>query len=468
MTPTQPGLTRIRQFLLLASFLAYSPFASALDLMQAYTSALGQDAELAESEAALSSAREQVPISRAATLPSLSLDGSLARQWEDNSAVPSVSFTQRNVGLNLRYPLYRPQNTATLDQARLRATAAEFQYEGVRQNLIIRTAQAYFDLLAAHNNLETVLAQKAAITEQLAAAKRNFQLGSATVADQQEAQARFDLTVAQELASRNALAVAQSALSILTGQQIAGIIQLPPAISLADLDVGSEEEWVSSAIEGDLAVRQAVIAVEVAKREVQRQQYAKRPTVDLVGSVANVRNPSSTFLNTTSNNKSVGVQFGIPIYTGGGVSAQTRQAVANLKRAEAELLRTRRTAEQTSRQAYLGLINGLGQVKALEAAEASSELALKSNRVGYRVGVRINVDVLNAQQQLYETRRDLARARYDVLINNLLLRSTTGQLTEQNLETVAGLLTEPIVVGQFPREDVNPAPSQNKPAETKK
>src|SRR5690606_5969553 len=179
------------------------------------------------------------------------------------------------------------------------------------------------------------------------------------------------------------------------------------------------------------------------KREIDRQRYARYPTVDVVGSVGRAEDAAFNLVGVNSNSAVVGVQLSVPLYTGGGIDARVREAAASHDRSLSDLENTRRQAEQGARQAYLGLNSGLAQVRALEAAERSSRLALDSNLLGYQVGVRINVDVLNAQQQLFSALRDLARARYDVLLNSLRLRSTAGTLQAADVIAIDDLLTPP-------------------------
>ncbi len=439
----QPAITRRTRVLIAATLglTALPAHAEQFDLIQVYQQALVSDSVLNSARAQLESVRYLVPQARAGTLPSVSANANLTRNWSRTNVSPSTSFTNRGYGIGRSYPVFRLQNVATYDQAKLRFAQAEAQFANAQQDLILRVARAYFDALAAANDLNTVKSQKTAIAEQLAAAKRNFEVGTATVTDQQEAQARYDLTIAQELASQNALAVRLSALSILTNRKITKLADLREGVTLAAPEPKVQTDWTDRAREDNFGVSQARIGAEVARREIDRQRYARYPTVDIVGGINRNQDPSSSLIGINSTNSSLGLQLGIPLYTGGLISARVRQASADADRASADLEGAQRSAEQASRELFLGLMSGLGQVRALEAAEKSSRLALDSNRLGYQVGVRINVDVLNAQQQLFSTQRDLARARYDVLVNGLSLKSTVGALTEQDLRDVSSMLT---------------------------
>lgn len=437
MKKTAPNLVRTAAA---AALLGFSTLGWSYDLIQAYRDALLNDAQLNSARASLEASRQLVPQARAGLRPSVSATAGVTRNWNDTNLAPSSQFTSQNYGIGLNYPLYRPQNVSALEQSKLQLELAEASFGAAQQDLILRVAQAYFDVLAAADDLTTVQSQKEAIAEQLAAAKRNFEVGTATVTDQQEAQARFDLTLAQELASENALAVRRAALAQLTGKPVQALADLRDGVTLTNPEPAVQSVWTERARETNFSVLQAGFAAEVARREIDRQRYARRPTVDLTGNLSHNRNPSSALAGVNSNNAALGLQLAVPLYTGGAITARVREAAANLDKANSDLEVARRAAEQASREAYLGLVSGLGQVRALEAAERSSRLALESNQLGYQVGVRINVDVLNAQQQLFSTQRDLAQARYDVLVNGLRLKATTGTLQETDLRSIASLL----------------------------
>lgn len=426
----------------------------ALDLMQSYRDAQANDTQVASALAQLAATREVVPQARAGLLPQVVASGAITPQETDTNLAPSRNFVGQSYGVQLSFPLYRLQNVTLLEQSKLQASLGETQFIGIRQELIVRVAQAYFTVLGAQDNLETILAQKRAISEQLASAKRNFEVGTTTITDQQEAQARFDLTVAQELSALNDLAVARSAFVQLIGRPVSELEVLPRGVALQGPQPSGESAWVTSARNDSYSVLQAQIATEIARREIDLQRYAKYPTVDVVSSISHARNSSATFVGVRANTAAVGLQVGIPLYTGGAIDSRVRQAAASHDRALADLETARRTAEQTARQSFLGLTSGLAQVNALEAAERSSQLALDSNLLGYQVGVRINIDVLNAQQQLFTTRRDLSRARYDVLISGLQLKYTAGTLDEADLRVIDALLVPP---SSIPPSAVNPS-----------
>lgn len=417
--------------------------AFALDLMQAWRAALANDAQLASARSQLQATRERVPQARAGLLPSVNATAALMPQSVDPGVGPTRDFTARTYAIQLTYPLFRLQNVESFEQSRLQVSAGEAQYAQATQDLALRLSQAYFDVLAAQDNLDTLRAQMRAISEQLAAARRNFEVGTATITDQQEAQARYDLASAQEIAARNDLEVRRAALAQLIGQPVGELDALRPGLVLEGPQPAGEADWVRSARDNNLTVQQQRVASEIARREIDRQRYGHYPTVDVVGSLQRVENSAYAFVGLRTDSAVLGLQLSIPIYAGGGIEARVREAAASHARSQSDLENARRQAEQGARQAYLGLNSGLAQVGALEAAERSSRLALESNLLGYQVGVRINIDVLNAQQQLYSTQRDLARARYDALLNGLRLKSTAGVLGEADVAQVNALLVPP-------------------------
>ncbi len=412
----------------------------ALDLMQAWRAALANDAQLASARSQLQATRERVPQARAGLLPSVNATASLMPQSVDPNVGPTRDFTARTYAIQLSYPLFRLQNVESFEQSKLQVSAGEAQYAQATQDLALRLSQAYFDVLAAQDNLDTLRAQMRAISEQLAAAKRNFEVGTATITDQQEAQARYDLASAQEIAARNDLEVRRAALAQLIGQPVGELDVLRPGLVLDGPQPAGEADWVSNARDNNLVVQQQRVASEIARREIERQRYGHYPTVDVVGTLQRAENSTYAFVGVRADSAMLGLQLSIPIYAGGGIEARVREAAASHARSQSDLENARRQAEQGARQAYLGLNSGLAQVGALEAAERSSRLALESNLLGYQVGVRINIDVLNAQQQLYSTQRDLARARYDALLNGLRLKSTAGALGEADVAQVNALL----------------------------
>ncbi|MBA4194217.1 MAG: channel protein TolC, partial [Comamonadaceae bacterium] len=340
-------------------------------------------------------------------------------------------------------PLYRPVAKLADEQATLSRDIAQARLTQAEQDLIVRTTQAYFDVLAAQDTLTFVQAQKTAVAEQLAAAQRNFEVGTATVTDAREAQARFDLVVAQEIAAENDLRVKKLALDQLVGRSNTAPRPLVLPVSLPPLSPADPQAWLNMAGEQHPSIVQARRNLEIAQLETGKAEAGHKPTVDLVASYGTSRAPSSIQGvpgNVRTNTGSVGVQFNLPLFAGFAVQNRVKETLALEEKARNDLEGARRGVDQSARSAYFGVLSGQGQVKALEAAEASSQSALDANRLGYQVGVRINIDVLNAQSQLFQTKRDLAQARYNVLLGSLRLRQAAGVLTSDDLRPINSLL----------------------------
>jgi outer membrane protein len=337
--------------------------------------------------------------------------------------------------------LFRWANWQQYEQGKLSVVISEAQFAQAKQDLIVRVGQAYFDVLAAQDTLATLQAQKVAISEQLASAKRNFEVGTSTITDTHEAQARYDLATAQEFAAQSDLQVKRSALQQIIGKEAGELATLKAGVKLNSPQPAAVNEWVSSAEKQNFNVVASEVAVEVAKREIERNRAGHYPTLDLVASTGRTATGGASSTGTgVVKPTTIGVQWSIPLFAGFAVDSKVKEAVALQEKARNDLETNRRSAAQGARQAYTGVTSGLAQVKAYEAAEISSQSALDSNKLGYQVGVRINIDVLNAQQQLYTTRQNLAKARYDTIMNGLRLKSAAGTLKEEDLSEVNTLL----------------------------
>jgi outer membrane protein len=462
MTDSQGRLTMTpapkRRFLSLAPVaaaiaLAWMPaWANAQSLRELYEAARAYDATYLAARALHDSAQYRVGQAEAANKPNVGLAANAQRTDADVPATVSRGVTipdsaghrysnSIEASVNATQSLYNRSNSVVIEQARRAYEVAQADLETAEQDLIVRVAQAYFDVLAAQDTLSTAQTGKKAISEQLASAKRNFEVGTATITDTREAQARFDLSTAQEIAAENDLRTKRIALDQLVGRAnvmpkaLAAPVVLPEP---APADVGV---WVGNADTQHPLVRKTRLALDIAKLETERARAAEGPTVDLVGSVGANRT-TGTATPTPGNTTSavVGLQLRMPLYTGGLTQNRIKETLSLEDKARNDLDAARRGVAQGTRVAFYGLQSGRAQVSALEAAESSSKLALEATQLGYRVGVRVNLDVLNAQTQLYQTQRDLARARYDVVVNGLRLRQASGQLRADDVNAVNTLL----------------------------
>lgn len=420
--------------------------AQAQSLVEVYDLARGYDATFLAARSQYDANLARAEQAQAGLRPQAAL-GAGANWNNRNSSADSLdsTYNSQNVTLSGSQPLYRPSNRASAQQGELSVDVARAQLQAAEQDLIVRTTQAYFDVLAAEDTMTFVRAQKAAVAEQLAAAKRNFEVGTTTVTDSREAQARYDLVIAQEIAAENDLRVKKLALDQLVGKSGVSPKPLATPVALPPLQPADPQAWVQQAESGHPSVVQASKGLEIAQLETRKAEAGRLPTLDLVGQYQVARAPSgsSSISGYVRNNTAtVGLQFNLPLYTGGAVQNRIKETLALEDKARTDLEGAKRAVSQATRSAYLGVLSGQSQVKALEAAEASSQSSLDANKLGYQVGVRINIDVLNAQSQLYQTKRDLAVARYNVLIGGLRLKQASGQLVADDLQAVNGLLAK--------------------------
>ena len=440
------------------------------DLLTLYREALGNDAVLASARALQTATQEQVPQARAALLPSLGAsaryDYNLYRSATPGFPTDSSNYSVYGGGLDLTVPVYRPQNWTALDQAKLTVVQSEAQLAQSQQDLALRVATAYFNVLAARDQLIALVASKQATGEQLQQARREFEVGTKTIIDTNEAQARFDQIAAQEQVALGALLVRRSELQVIIAREpdtLAPLRERPNLNPPLPQDINA---WVRAAEIGSYSVQIAASSYEIATREIQRQRDAYKPTVDLVSgyNINKFNGTQATDTNPRINSGSVGVVLNVPIYTGGLIQSRVREALALQERSSFDLESARRNAANLARDAFTGVNFGLAQVSALESAEVSARTQLESTQLGYEVGVRIQLDVLNATTQLVQTQRDLKRARYDVLLAGLRLKSAAGTLGDDDIQAVNALLdiAEPITVPELPAVNVR-SPQRTSP-----
>ncbi len=410
---------------------------SLLDLYQSarnydatYQAAKAQfDATIARGEQSLGGIYPSANFSASATQTSQASDLPVLNGMSYNAQAGTISVTQ---------PLYRPANWASYLQGKKQQELAQAQLTAAEQDLIIRISQAYFDVLAAADNGEYVRSLKAATAEQLASAKRNFEVGSATIIDTRDAQAKYDLVLAQELAADNDLRVKSLALDQIAGKEGSKPKPLLAPVALGHLLPDDVSQWVTLSETSNPTLAQLQTALDVAKLETEKAEAGHKPTLDLTGSYTASNNTGSMTIPTafTLNATTIGLVFNVPLFAGYSIQNRVKETLALEEKARNDLEAARRNVAQATRAAFFGVKTGLSQVLAYEAAEASSQSALESNQLGYRVGVKVNIDVLNAQSQLYSTKAQLSKARYDVLVGELKLRQSVGTLAMDDLQPI--------------------------------
>ncbi len=421
--------------------------AQAESLVDLYQAAKGYDAAYLSAKAQADSVQYQVEQAYALLRPSLGLKASATRSHFESSAdmssVPpayasfypsSTNTTNKTAGLAAKMPLLNRSDAAKVDQAEQSLEAAKADLTIAENDLAARLTQAYFDVLAAQDVLTTTQANKKALAEQLASAKRNFEVGNATITDTREAQARFDLASAQEIAATNDLQVKRIALDQLVGRKD---VTPSPLLTPANLDAlapGQMDDWVAQTSASPV-VRKAEVGLKVAKLEIDKAKAGNWPTLDAVANLSRSKVDSSSQQATSASgtNASIGIELNMPLYAGGAIQNRVKEVLSLSEKAERDVDNAKRSVALATRQAFSGVQSGLAQVKAYEAAEASAKLALEATQLGYRVGVRINKDVLDAQTALSSTQKDLYKARYDVIVGSIKLKQAAGTLKPDDL-----------------------------------
>ena len=439
---------QVRYLLGMLLFASVSVQADAIDLIEIYHLAQSNDPTFEAARYALEAAQQKIPQARAGLLPLVSANGN------DNSTRAASQFTgipivNRDVHawtwtLQLTQPLIRVQNVFAYSQSLSQVDEATAQYARVEQDMILRVTQAYFDVLVAEESIAVSDAQLRAAEQQLELATRGFSAGANAVTDMHEAKARVGLARSQRVAASNELEIKRSELEKIVGQLPGALVALQPAVVVPKPQPDDPHAWIDQAREKNPAVLAPKAALAAAEDEVWKNRAGHLPTLDLVASYG--KNFSSGSLTTPadfatrSNSSMAGLQLTVPFFAGGSVNSHVSEAIANKFKAADELEVARRQAGTDARQAYSAIMNGLAQIDALESAVESSQSAVKGNQVGYRLGIHMNIDVLNAEQQLYTARRDLVKARYDTLFQGLKLKAAAGVLTESDLASINSML----------------------------
>jgi len=427
-----------------AAVLCTGGAASGEDLLQVYREAQKSDPAIAAARSQWEATQERVPQARSALLPQLSASGQANINNYDATIDSrpknsfSANYSQGNLTFSASQPLYRPQYVVALDQAREQVSQSDYTFAISQQDLIIRTSVAYFDVLLAEFNVELAEQQKKAVAEQLAQAKRNFEVGTATITDTNEAQAKYDQIVATEIQARNDLDRRRTALMAIIGRLPKTLKRIGRGFDAALPDPNNPDYWVDRALKENLSVRFSQSNYEIASLEVDRARAGHYPTLDLVASAGAQASTGSASSDFSANSRTalLGVVLNVPIYTGGFVNSRVRETISLQDKARADLETAKRSAVTNAQDGFSGVNSAAAAVKAFEQAVASAEVALQSNILGQEVGIRTNLDVLNVQQNVFSTRRDLANAYFQYMLAVLRLKASVGSLTEQDVEAI--------------------------------
>ena len=446
--------------------------APASDLLAVYQRALQNDPQLREAEANRLAILESKPQALAALLPQLSASGVVTRdnyngtqnttqavsttpggpiQLESFPFDGRINTTTHRYGVDLRQNIFRWENWVALKRADAQVAQAEADYQAAQQDLIARVAQRYFDVLAAQDDLEAQQTALISIQRQLDQAEARYQIGLIAVTDVEEARAAHDSGAAAVIAAKRTLASMQELLREITGDPVDALARPIEPFELANPDPISEDKWVEMALQQNLSLVSSRLAADIARENVSSARGGHFPSLDLVGTRYKANsNGTDTFSDGTpaggtsldQNQRTIGLQLTFPIYAGGMVSSQVRQAVYLHRASKERVERVARQTEHDARDAYLGVLAEISRVKALRRAVASNAVSLRATESGYEAGTRTAVDVLQSRQLWVQATTGYSRSRYDYMINVLKLQQAAGTLSQQSLEKINALLTE--------------------------
>ena len=414
-------------------------------LSDMYQNALKYDPTLASANSANKAAQEIIEQGKALYRPTVSFNAGINASRTKNKSIGTGnpfraegrnSFEGYNYGVEARQPIYRKQNLVQMEQTRTQVSQADKQLHLSQQQLMLRTTESYFQVLDTQDKIALIDSQKTAILGQLDQAKANFEVGTATITDVNEAQARHDLVVAQRVAAINDFEVSKRNVQAITGEIPDLLATVKPDIQVTHLKQGMLD-WMRVAHENNLNIQIQQDNLKLAEQEYERAKAGHLPTLDAVASYNNTySNGSANGFGSDLDNGTIGLELQIPLYQGGAISSRQRQAALNKEKARNDLEIAVRQTDLETQRAFLNLSTSIAQVKALEQAVISSQSQLDSTKLGYEVGVRTSVDVLNAQQQLFSAKRDILQARYNYLVNIIRLKFSTGMVAEPDLQDI--------------------------------
>lgn len=412
------------------------------DLLDIYRLAQENDPQLRAAQAAYQAAQETKAQSRAALLPQVNLSANYTHNNQDitkttnpYSSTGESDYDSKGYTLSLSQSIYHHDSYVRLRQTDASIAKAKAEFEAARQGTVLRVAQAYFDLLAAEDNLTTAQASKRAISQQLRQTQQRFEVGLSAITDVHEAQAGYDAAVAAEIAAQNQLDVARENLRAIIGRDPVALATLKDEVPLLMPDPANISDWVEQAKRENLSLLAAESASRVAAEEMNRRQAGHYPTLDLVASQSYTDSTDYEY-GSERTDTAIGLQLNVPIYSGGLTTAQTREARALYNQATESLEQQRRTTIRDARSAYLAVTTGISQVKARKQALSSAQTALEATQAGFEVGTRTAVDVLNAQQVRFQAQSEYYKARYDYILASLQLKQAAGSLSESDLAKV--------------------------------
>ncbi len=467
-------INKFNTLLLTLGVFSLSGTAHAASLLEIYQQALQGDPQIHEAEARRLAALEAKPQARGVYLPQLNFSSSYGTSKDSGprlvllpGGAQTVTVTSESDalqwGFDLRQTIFRWDQIVGLRRADKTIARAEAVREGAQQDLIVRVAQRYFDVLAAEDRLNSITADREAIARQLEQAKQRFDVGLIAITDVQESQAAYDNSVANDIGARRSLATAREFLREITGEYVEELNAPGDDFPLLNPEPNSEKTWVDMSLSQNLNLVASRLDEGLARDEISFRRNGHYPTLDLVASKGERDADTTTqiptlpdnFQTLSSKSDSIGLQFNIPLFAGGGTSSRVREAVYLHRASREQLQRVTRETERQARDSYLGVLAEIARVNALEQAVSSSQTALEATQAGYEVGTRTIVEVLNSQFALYVAITNYYQSRYDYIMNALRLKQAAGSLQIQDLEQIDQCLSDRPSPGQVrpvPRE----------------
>lgn len=434
--------------------LGHSAHLRAENLLAIFERALQNDPIIKQIEAKRSAAGESREQGLARLFPTIALTGASGREWRHNRIVnlnnlfpSSQEYWNHSFSLNVTQPLFHWDHWIKLSQSDNQIAQAQADYEAELQNLIVRTTEAYFNVLAAQDNLRFTTAEKESITKQLEQAKARFEAGIIAITDVYEAQAAFDNTTADELEAINNLDNKKESLREIIGNDEGILDLLGGNLPLKKPEPQDIEKWSDTAEVNNLKIIAAFNQMEFSRKTIDIQRSGHLPQLDMVGTYGVTENGSA--FGPRGDTQNIGVQLNIPLFEGGAVSSRTRQASYEYEAAKENLTAVKRSVNRQVKNNYRSVLTNISRIEALQATVKSAESALEAAEAGSEVGIRTMVDVLAEQRDVYQAKRDLARARYDYLINYTKLKQTTSDLNQSDLEEINRLL----VASELPEKE---------------
>lgn len=417
--------------------LLISPVTQALDLAQIYDLAKSQDTQLMIAQSQYESAQLALPQAQSANRPQVNLSAHTTYDDSGNTLTSDDTQTSYGYSLSLSQSLYNSETTSQVNAVEASVRQAEAQYRAAEQDLIIRVTEAYFNILSAQDTVAFAEAEKNAIGRQLEQAKKRFEVGLIAITDVKEAQASYDASVASEISASNSLDNAREALQLIIGQPLdAPLSTLGDEVQLLIPQPADRNAWITQAQKNNLTLLSAEAGLQAAAENRNVATSGDKPTVNLVASYTDTEIDSDNNGDFSTDDLVLSVQFKMPLYTGGYTSSNIKQAEADFRTAQNNLMFQKRTVTQLTSTAYLSIVSGISQVNALEQALASSTAALEATQAGFDVGTRTSVEVLNSLRETYRSKRDYASARYSYLVNTLKLKQAAGLLIDDDLKAI--------------------------------